>query len=69
MIKVNTIGALFRKSKARFGKDKMVPYIRLSGLWLKHLGFDIGKDYQVHFKENEILLKVIPDKTEKLNGE
>jgi len=39
------------------GRDLVsVPYIRLSGLWLKHAGFPIGARIEVRIKRGKLLL-------------
>jgi hypothetical protein len=58
-IRVNTVGALPRKPKSPYRPVKLVPFIRLSGVWLKNTGFKIGKKFEVHPMKNQLLLKTI----------
>lgn len=60
-IRVNTVSALLRKPKSPYRQVKLVPFIRLSGLWLKNTGFNIGKKFEVHPGKNQLLLKTIDD--------
>jgi hypothetical protein len=36
-----------------------VPFIRLSGSWLKDAGFSIGNNYRVEINQNKLILEVI----------
>jgi len=60
-IKVNTVSAFLRKPKSPYRQERLVPFIRLSGLWLKNIGFNIGKKFEVHQGKNQLLLKTIDD--------
>lgn len=64
MIKISTVGATSHKVRSGFvlrswKVKKYVPFIRISGLWLKRIGFDIGDKYEILQKENQLLLKVV----------
>jgi hypothetical protein len=60
-IKVNTVGGFLRKPTSQYREEIMVPFIRLSGVWLKNTGFKIGKKFEVHSMKNQLLLKTIDD--------
>lgn len=61
-IKTNTVSCIWRQSHARFpqGKDKIVPSLRLSGLWFENLGFEIGQKVEIYSPEKgQLLLKCV----------
>jgi hypothetical protein len=61
-IKTNKVNYQIRQSRSRFpqGKDKIVPFIRLSGLWLEMLGFKIGQAIEIYSPgKAQLLLKGI----------
>jgi hypothetical protein len=66
-IRVNTVGALPRKPKSPYRPVKLVPFIRLSGLWLKNTGFNIGEKFEVHPGKKQLLLKTIDDCVDNCN--
>ena len=66
MPKLATVGYLWRRSTAKFRRmqaDKKVPYIRLSGLWLRECGFEIGGIFEIKVKARRLVLimKTIDD--------
>jgi hypothetical protein len=38
-------------------KNKYVPFLRLSGLWLESFGFEIGKKYEIYAMKNQLILR------------
>ena len=59
LIRVNTVSSIFRRSTSPFMqyKNKYVPFLRLSGLWLESFGFEIGKKYVIYAMKNQLILK------------
>lgn len=37
--------------------EKMVPVLRLSGIWLEQSGFKIGEQVQITIRDQEIIIK------------
>ncbi len=66
-LKLATVGYLWRRSTAKYKEmmhtDKKVPYIRLSGLWLRECGFEIGGIFEIKAKTRRLVLitKTISD--------
>ncbi len=61
-IKTNTVTSMWRQSQSRFlhGKDKVVPSIYMSGLWLEKFGFEIGRKFEIYSPtKNQLLLKAV----------
>jgi hypothetical protein len=61
-IKTNTVTSMWRQSKSRslHGKDKVVPSIYMSGLWLEKFGFEIGQKFEIYSPcNNQLLLKAV----------
>lgn len=38
-------------------RDRIVPELRLSGVWLERSGFRVGEQVQVTIKDQEIIIK------------
>lgn len=59
LIKANTVSPLYRRSISRFRqhKNRYVPLLRLSGLWLESFGFGIGSKYEIYAMENQLILR------------
>ncbi len=58
-IKIHTVGHLNRLSRTPGGfpyDRKPVPKIKLSGLWLEKIGFEIGKKYIVKASTSQVSL-------------
>ncbi len=61
-IRTGTVSYLTRRSRSQFAKkfltvpEQMVPLIRLSGLWLKNLGFEIGKKFVIQSDHSQVSL-------------
>lgn len=53
--RIRIVGPLYRNTRQRLGD--MVPFIRLSGLWLEKCGFSVGQRFLVYPKEDQLLLK------------
>jgi len=72
VLKLATVGYLWRSSTAKYKRmmpdkaDKKVPYIRLSGLWLREYGFEIGDTIEIKAKARRLVLiaKTIDDDLE-----
>lgn len=54
-----TVSYRYWRSQSRFGQDRLVPYIRLSGLWLVSHGFKIGRRFEVVRGTNQLTLRVV----------
>ena len=59
LIKANTVSPLYRRSISPFRqhKNRYVPLLRLSGLWLESFGFGIGSKYEIYAMENQLILR------------
>ncbi|MCP4259273.1 MAG: type I toxin-antitoxin system SymE family toxin [Planctomycetes bacterium] len=58
-IKINTVGHRNRQARTPEGfpyDKKPVPMIKLSGLWLEKIGFEIGKKYIVKVSHSQVSL-------------
>jgi antitoxin component of MazEF toxin-antitoxin module len=44
---------------------KQTPLIRLSGDWLRQLGFEIGSKIEVEQKQEQLLIRLVPKKDDK----
>ncbi len=51
-----TIGALFRRATSKSGKDQLVPFVRLSGVWLNKYGFETGRTFEVRARTKRLVL-------------
>ncbi len=38
---------------------KQVPWLNVSGVWLKQAGFEVGNEIEVTISENELVIKTI----------
>ena len=47
---------VYQKFRTRTWDNTTVPEIRLEGIWLKELGFDIGKEIKVEQKKNKLTI-------------
>jgi len=65
--KLHTVSSIVQVSRSKYGKNKAVPFIRLSGLWLWDYGFDIGQKFEVIGKKNQLILKLSEPSTTYLN--
>jgi hypothetical protein len=67
VLKLATVGYLWRGSTAKYRRmmqpEKKVPHIRLSGLWLREYGFEIGEIIEIRAKVGRLVLiaKTIDD--------
>ena len=59
LIRANTVSPLYRRSTSPFRqhKNRYVPLLRLSGLWLESFGFGIGRKYEIYAMENQLILR------------
>lgn len=57
-IKVCTVGHLWRWSRSplRRPRGKDIPIIKLTGVWLKKIGFEVGKKYIVKASPSQVTL-------------
>jgi hypothetical protein len=44
-----------------FGRERLVPYIRMSGVWLEHLGFKYGERIEVTAEPGRLVLTIVRD--------
>ncbi len=58
-VRINTVCSIWRIATSPFREEKEVPVIRLCGLWLKSVGFDPGKKFEIYPGKNHLLLKTI----------
>ena len=54
-----SIGCIHRYSRSRFGRDKDVPIIRISGLWLEDYGFHMHRKFKIYPEKNQLVLRLI----------
>jgi len=47
-----------KKYKVSYRKEKHIPHIRISGKWLKTIGFEPGIDYSVEIRKNQLILSI-----------
>jgi hypothetical protein len=59
LIRVNTVSPLYRRSTSPFRqhKNKYVPFLRLSGLWLERFGFEIGDKFEIYAMKKQLILR------------
>lgn len=59
LIRVNTVSPLYRRSTSPFRqhKNRYVPFLRLSGLWLESFGFEIGDKFEIYAMKNQLILR------------
>ncbi|WP_262072048.1 type I toxin-antitoxin system SymE family toxin [Stenotrophomonas sp. Marseille-Q5258] len=55
----NRVGSLMYATREDYGRNEIVPYIRLRGRWLGSLGFDIGALLKVEATHGSITLTVV----------
>lgn len=55
----NRVGSLMYATREDYGRNEIVPYIRLRGRWLGCLGFDIGALLKVEATHGSITLTVV----------
>jgi hypothetical protein len=56
---VGTVSYLLRRTGSGFRlMERRVPFIRLSGLWLKNNGFNIGAKFEIHVGTRQLLLAI-----------
>lgn len=41
-----------------YQKSKLIPQIKLQGIYLEQAGFSIGREYQIEVKDNSITLYI-----------
>ena len=51
-----TITSLCQFDNRRWGKPNVVPFLRLSGLWLEKVGFHIGDKVSVQVESGKLVL-------------
>ena len=55
------VAAMYRESSGYHRKKTVVPFIRMSGLWLQQLGFDRGDRIEVTAERERLVLTVVRD--------
>jgi hypothetical protein len=55
------VAAMYRESSGYQRRKTVVPFIRLSGLWLQQLGFDRGDRIEVTAEHQRLVLIVVRD--------
>lgn len=53
------VGAQQYPTRDEYGRDELIPYIRLRGRWLDQLGFDVGSRLKIEGEHGRIILTVI----------
>jgi hypothetical protein len=55
------VAAMYRESSGYHRRKTIVPFIRMSGLWLQQLGFDRGDRIEVTAERERLVLTVVRD--------
>lgn len=55
--KLRTVQSIYRLSRSKYGRDRRIPVITLSGFWLADYGFGIGERFSVYAGEDRLILK------------
>jgi hypothetical protein len=55
------VTAMHRESGTYRRRQTVVPFIRMSGVWLEHLGFDRGDRIEVTAERERLVLTVVRD--------
>ena len=55
---------VYQKFRYRTWDNTTVPEIRLEGIWLKELGFEIGKDIKIKQQKNRLTITLTDNKNE-----
>ncbi|MGA8809134.1 MAG: SymE family type I addiction module toxin [Thermoanaerobaculia bacterium] len=55
------VAAMYRESSGYHRRQTVVPFIRMSGLWLQQLGFDRGDRIEVTAERERLVLTVVRD--------
>ena len=55
------VEAMYRESSGYRRRQTVVPFIRMSGLWLLQLGFDRGDRIEVTAEHERLVLTVVRD--------
>lgn len=53
------VTAMYRESGGHRRRQMVVPFIRMSGVWLKQLGFDRGDRIEVTAEHERLVLTVV----------
>lgn len=53
------VAAMYRESGGHRRRQTVVPFIRMSGLWLRQLGFDRGDRIEVTAERERLVLTVV----------
>jgi len=55
------VAAMYRESGSYRRRQTVVPFIRMSGVWLRQLGFDQGDRIEVTAERERLVLNVVRD--------
>jgi hypothetical protein len=55
--KLRTVQSIYRQSRSKYGRDRLIPLILLSGFWLADYGFGINDRFSVYADEDRLVLK------------
>jgi hypothetical protein len=55
--KLRTVQSIYRLTRSKYGIDRRIPVITLSGFWLADYGFGIGERFSVYAGEDRLILK------------
>ena len=53
------VAAMYRESSGYQRRQTVVPFIRMSGLWLQQLGFDRGDRIEITAEHERLVLTVV----------
>lgn len=55
--KLRTVQSIYRYTRSKYGRDRRIPLISLSGFWLADYGFAINDRFSVYAEEDRLVLK------------
>jgi hypothetical protein len=55
------VAAMYRENSGYRRRSKVVPYIRMSGVWLQRLGFRRGDRIEITAEHERLVLTVVRD--------
>ena len=55
--KLRTVHSIYRLTRSKYGRDRRIPVITLSGFWLADYGFGISERFSVYAGEDRLILK------------
>lgn len=55
--KLRKVQSIYRQTRSKYGRDRLIPLILLSGFWLAEYGFAINDRFSVYAEEDRLILK------------